>query len=57
MTENERKISREYHNLEKDIAVLKKEIIDLNSEETHLHSSLDQIGYHYKENKQQRCSM
>ncbi len=50
LTENERKISREYHNLEKDIAVLKKEIIDLNSEETHLHSSLDQIGYHYKEN-------
>jgi chromosome segregation protein len=29
---------------------IKKEIIDLNSEETHLHSSLDQIGYHYKEN-------
>jgi chromosome segregation protein len=50
LTENERKISREYHNLEKDIAVLRKEIIDLNSEETHLHSSLDQIGYHYKEN-------
>jgi chromosome segregation protein len=50
LTENERKISREYHNLEKDIAVLKKEVIDLNSEETHLHSSLGQIGYHYKEN-------
>jgi chromosome segregation protein len=50
LTENERIISREYHSLEKDIAVLKKEIIDLNSEEVSLLSSLEQIGYHYKEN-------
>jgi chromosome segregation protein len=49
LTENERKITREYHSLEKDIAVLKKEVINLNSEETHLLSNLDQIGYHYKE--------
>jgi chromosome segregation protein len=50
LTEDERKKSREYHGLEKDIAVLKKEVIDLNSEETRLLSNLDQIGYHYDEN-------
>jgi chromosome segregation protein len=50
LTENERKISREYHGLEKDIAVLKKEIIDLNAEEVRLLNSLEQVGYHYKEN-------
>jgi chromosome segregation protein len=50
LTENERKVSREYHGLEKDIAVLKKEVIEFDSEETRLLSNLDQIGYHYKEN-------
>jgi chromosome segregation protein len=49
LTENERKISREYHNLEKDIAILKKEVVDFTSKETHLISSLSQIGYDYKE--------
>jgi chromosome segregation protein len=50
LTEDERKKSREYHGLEKDIAVLKKEVIGLNSEETRLLSNLDQIGYRYDEN-------
>lgn len=49
LTENERKISKEYHGLEKDIAVLKKDIIDLSSKEKVLISSLNQIGYDYNE--------
>jgi chromosome segregation protein len=49
MTENERKILREYHGLEKDIAVLKKDIIDLGSKEKFLISNLNQIGYDYDE--------
>ena len=49
LTENERKVSREYHNLEKDIAILKKEVVDLGTEETNLISSLNQIGYDYEE--------
>ena len=49
LTDDERKISREYHNLEKDIAVLKKEIVDLGSKEAELTSNLNQIGYDYKE--------
>ncbi|HYY67136.1 MAG TPA: hypothetical protein VE572_02180, partial [Nitrososphaeraceae archaeon] len=49
LAENERKISREYHSLEKDIAVLKKDIVDLSSKEKFLISSLNQIGYDYNE--------
>lgn len=49
LAENERKISREYHGLEKDIAVLKKDIVDLSSKEKFLISSLNQIGYDYNE--------
>ncbi|HJU85364.1 MAG TPA: chromosome segregation SMC family protein [Nitrososphaeraceae archaeon] len=49
LTENERKILREYHGLEKDIAVLKKDIIDLGSKEKFLISSLNQFGYDYDE--------
>ena len=49
LTENERRVSREYHNFEKDIAILKKEIVDLSTEETNLISSLNQIGYDYEE--------
>jgi chromosome segregation protein len=49
LAENERKISREYHSLEKDIAILKKDIVDLSSKEKFLISSLNQIGYDYNE--------
>jgi chromosome segregation protein len=49
LAENERKISREYHGLEKDIAVLKKDIVDLSSKEKFLISSLNEIGYDYNE--------
>jgi chromosome segregation protein len=49
LAEDERKISREYHSLEKDIAILKKDIADLSSKEKSLISSLNQIGYDYNE--------
>jgi len=49
LAENERKISREYHSLEKDTAILKKDIADLSSKEKFLISSLNQIGYGYNE--------
>ena len=49
LTDNERRISRDYHNLEKEIALLKKDIVDLGSKETELISSLNQIGYDYTE--------
>ena len=49
LTDNERRISRDYHNLEKEIALLKKDIVDLGSKETELISSLNQIGYDYME--------
>jgi chromosome segregation protein len=49
LAEDERKISREYHSLEKDTAILKKDIADLSSKEKFLISSLSQIGYDYNE--------
>jgi chromosome segregation protein len=49
LAEDERKISREYHSLEKDTAILKKDIADLSSKEKFLISSLNQIGYDYNE--------
>jgi chromosome segregation protein len=49
LTDNEKRISRDYHNLEKEIALLKKDIVDLGSKETELISSLNQIGYNYME--------
>jgi chromosome segregation protein len=49
LTDNDRKTTREYHNLEKDIAVLKKDIVDLESKEFELTSSLNQIGYDSEE--------
>ena len=49
LTDNEKRISRDYHNLEKEIALLKKDIVDLGSRETELISSLNQIGYDYME--------
>ena len=49
LAEDERKISREYHSLEKDTAILKKDIADLSSKEKFLLSSLNQIGYDYNE--------
>ena len=49
LTDNERRISRDYHNLEKEIALLQKDIVGLGSKETELISSLNQIGYDYTE--------
>jgi chromosome segregation protein len=49
LAEDERKTSREYHSLEKDTAILKKDIADLSSKEKFLISSLNQIGYDYNE--------
>ncbi len=49
LTGNERKISKEYHSIEKDIAILKKEVENDTIEEKHQIDSLNRIGYDYKE--------
>jgi chromosome segregation protein len=45
LTDNERKTSREYHILEREMALLKKDVLDLSSNETRLVNDLSLIGY------------
>jgi chromosome segregation protein len=45
LIESERRVSKEYNSLERDIAVLKKEIINLTSHESVLINDLSWLGY------------
>jgi chromosome segregation protein len=45
LSESERKISKEYHTIERESALLRKEVVDLTAEESHHKNSLLLLGY------------
>jgi chromosome segregation protein len=49
LRENEKKISKEYNSIERDTVVLKKDIVDISSEQSRLQNELLSLGYNEKD--------
>ena len=48
LSENERKLTKEYNNIERDTAILKKDILELTSQQSRLTEELSSLGYNDK---------